>query len=397
MSVLNKLVSYFPSLTSTGQGVEVYLLKLLQSYKHKENILLLRQSDEDMQKKIKLMLPCFTVAGTFNPRKEQWLISLSGLACIDLDSAEGYDTIYLLKQLRKIDCIAYAGLSCRGQRLFCIVVFKYPDKYKQHYNEIILAFERIGLPVDTCHKSISQARLVSWNDDNTQFFNHSAKPFASLAPQRTFHYVNPLPGNINQAAPENPFQWCVEQKNKSHSFTELKRHKYIIQLSRYCNLKGLSENETLNGCLQFVQKGFPESEITRIVKDIYASQSDSHAKHPFVRKAITSDSIPFQQPEHSEVPKDNQEQKEHTEIADKKETPPQQLTLIETSFTGRTGKFYVQNPVNLEKFAVYENEAAYNSRQHLPTYVDRLEAEEDFLRITPINLATLFTNQIINP
>src|SRR3990172_538978 len=102
-----------------------------------------------------------------------------------------------------------------------------------------------------CHKTISQPRFVSWNDAGTEFFNNDAKAYHLLPTAKTYHFVKRNytgPGAI----PDNAFRWCVEQINKSHSFTEEKtRHKYIIALARYCNIKGLPESETMNGCLSF--------------------------------------------------------------------------------------------------------------------------------------------------
>ena len=222
MSILNKTVSYFPRITATTQGVEKDLLTLLQSNKHKEKIQQLRQSDEAVQKQLKEKLPCFTVAGTFSRRCDEGLVQPSGLAAVDLDSAEDYDVIHLLNELKKIDCIAYAGLSCRGKRLFCIVPFKYPDKYVKHYERLIQSFNDLGLPMgDDCHKRISQPRFVSWNDESTQFFNHDAKPYY-LLPAEKIHFISKthIKHTNTQAAPENSFQWCVEQINKSYSFSE---------------------------------------------------------------------------------------------------------------------------------------------------------------------------------
>ncbi|HXH18885.1 MAG TPA: BT4734/BF3469 family protein, partial [Chitinophagales bacterium] len=187
-SILNQTVSYFPSVTATGAGVDVNLLTLLQSDKHRDIITYLRGCDGAEAKRIKSTLPCYTVAGTFSTRSEAGLITLSGLACVDLDSAEDYDTLHLLHELKKLDCIAYAGLSCSGRRLFAIVPFLHPDKYVKHYSMLIKSFERAGLPMgDNCHKQISQPRFVSWNDHSTQFFNHAAKPYSLLPPQRTYH------------------------------------------------------------------------------------------------------------------------------------------------------------------------------------------------------------------
>jgi len=301
MSILNKTVSYFPSITATTQGVEVNLLALLQSNKHKEMILRLRQSDETMQKQLKEKLPCYTVAGTFSRRCDDGLILPSGLAAVDLDSAENYDAIYLLNELKKIDCIAYAGLSCRGKRLFCIVPFKYPDKYVKHYERLIKSFIDLGLPMgDDCHKRISQPRFVSWNDDSTQFFNHNAKPYYLLPAEKTYFNIRKHDYSGVGAVPDNAFQWCMEQINKSYSFSKGARHDYIIRLARYCNMKGLPESETLQGCIGFTQTDFSETEIKNIVRHIYTTQYESHAKLPFKKKEQHQQQT-FEQPQAKEI------------------------------------------------------------------------------------------------
>jgi hypothetical protein len=282
MSVLNKLVSYYPDKNSTEKGISVDLLSILQSEKHKETIIHLRQIDEMIQQKVKAGLPCYTVAGTFKRRCEEGLIEYSGLAAIDLDSAENYDCSQLTYELRKISCIAYVGLSCRGKRLFCIVPFLYPNKYKQQYERLIQSFSDMGLPMgDNCHKSISQPRFISWNNDETHFFNHNAEPYHLLPVERTYHYSssNDLPKN-SRLTPINRFEWCVEQINKTYSFQKGQRHNYLLHLVRYCNIKGLSEDDTFSGCCVFCNEDFPITEIKKIVCHIFQTHKDSHNKLP---------------------------------------------------------------------------------------------------------------------
>jgi len=296
MSVLNKKVSYFPGITATAQGVGVDLLTLLQSNKHKEAILRLRESNEDEQKRLKEKLPCYTVAGFFSRRCEEGLIQLTGLAAVDLDSAQDYDAVHLINELKKIDCIAYAGLSCRGKRLFCIVPFKYPDKYERQYERLKKSFIDMGLPMgDDCHKRISQPRFVSWNGDATQFFNHDAKPYHLVPVEKTYYNFKTTIQSTSPAVPVNAFEWCVNQQNKHYSFCQGARHEYIVHLVRYCNIKGLSKDETLKGCLQFIEADFSEGEIEKIVRHIYTKQADSHAKSPFSQRARSFDSKAVQE------------------------------------------------------------------------------------------------------
>jgi hypothetical protein len=285
MSVLNKLVSYYPSIIATNQGLEINLIKLLRSDIHKDYILELRNSDVQTQKKLKEQLPCYTVTGIFSCRNDKSLITPSGLAAVDLDSAEDYDIISLLHELKKIECIAYAGASCRGKRLFCIVPFLYHDKYLMHYDRLIQSFIDIGLPMgDNCHKRISQPRFVSWNDDTTQFFNHQAKPYHLLPPEKRHHFISMKHNSMHSSGNSlsvDTFKWCKQQIDKSYSFLNGGRHEYVIKLVRYCNLKGVMENETLKGCLSLASEDFPEFEIKKIVMHIYTHHVDSFNKLPF--------------------------------------------------------------------------------------------------------------------
>ena len=286
MSILNKNVSYFQSKNATTGGSVVNLLSILQSDKHKDSIFKLRSSDAEAQKALKEKLPCFTVTGIFSRRCEEGIIERSGLAPVDLDSAEGYDKIHLLNELKKIPSIAYAGLSCRGNRLWAIVPFLNPDKYEKHYERLIQSFQDMALPIgDNCHKQISQPRFVSWNENNTQFFNHNARPYDLLPPEKTYHHIS---RQVQQHTivdnPEGAFAWCNEQINKSNSFTGGNRHEYIVKLTRYCNIKGVSQQDTLNGCFTFIQPDFSEEEITDIVKHIYSTQTDSFNKIPYTEK-----------------------------------------------------------------------------------------------------------------
>lgn len=287
MSVLDKQISYYPSINDTKRGITVNLLQLLKSTKHKVSIHSLRtESDPLIQKHLKEKLPCYTVSGEFNRRCEEGLIHSSGLAAVDLDSAEDYDVMHLLHELKKIPYMAYIGLSCRGKRLFAIVPFLYPDKYAKHYERLIRSFEDIGLPMgDTCHKAISQPRFVSYNTDDTCFYNQNAKPYHLLPPEKTYHtiqrFAESLPISF-QSIPEDPFKWCDTQVQKSHSFTVGQRHAYIVGLARYCNIKGLTETDTLNGCISaYDTEDFKKPEITLIVQYIFSTQILQHNTLPF--------------------------------------------------------------------------------------------------------------------
>ena len=273
----------YPNIVDTYKGVEVSLLSILESNEYKPVIEKLRnESDPAIQKKIKETLPCYTVSGVFVGRNSKGLIKSSGLAAVDLDSAENYDAISVIYELMKLPYIAYAGLSCRGKRVFCIIPFA-TNAYEKHYERLIQSFEDLGLPMgDNCHKQISQPRFVSYNDENTHWCNDKAKLYNLLPANKTYHYEK-IPKRKYISSTYDSFKWCNDQINKSYSFIEGKRHNYIIQLARYCNIKGISEEDTLTGCLSYESKEFSENEIKDIVKYIYDNHKDSFNRIPFIK------------------------------------------------------------------------------------------------------------------
>lgn len=280
---LDTSVTLYPNIYAINYGVNVSLLKILTTEKYKNKITILRDSDPASQPSLKLQLPCFTPTGIFQHRANDKLVQSSGFAAVDLDSAEDYDTVLLLKELKKISCIAYAGLSCRGKRLFAIVPFKYPNLYERHYERLIKSFEDIGLPMgDDCHKSISQARFVSWNTKETSFINDFAIPYQLLQPEKG-GYVSR--GRVRVENYDTggmvAFDWCKNQIEKSLQFIPGFRHKYLLRLVRYCNLKGIPRVIVTERCEGFVQDDFGLNEIRSIVKYVYENHQNSFNKYPF--------------------------------------------------------------------------------------------------------------------
>lgn len=288
---MDKTVSLFPNIYSNQLSLPANLIKVLTTQKYKDQIIRIRESNGEAQRILKLQLPCFTPTGIFGRRTKDAIVQLSGLAAVDLDSAEDYDTVLLLKELKKISCIAYAGLSCRGRRLFAIVPFKYPNLYERHYERLIKSFEDIGLPMgDDCHKSISQARFVSWNTKETSFINHFAIPYQLLQPEKKF-YVSRARVSVENydSGGIGAFDWCKNQIEKSLQFIPGFRHKYLLRLVRYCNLKGVSRVIVTERCEVFVQDDFDLNEIRSIVKYVYENHQNSFNKYPY-KKIIKHES-----------------------------------------------------------------------------------------------------------
>ncbi len=280
---LDTVVSLYPNIYAIDQGAEVSLLKVLTTEKYRGKIHRLRISDPHLQTNLKLQLPCFTPTGVFQRRVKDKIIQHSGFAAVDLDSAEDYDTVLLLTELKKVSCIAYAGLSCRGKRLFAIIPFKYPNLYEKQYERLIKSFEDIGLPMgDDCHKSIAQARFVSWNTPESCFINNNAIPYSLLAPEIKIYPASTNKKSADRSAKDfDAFDWCRIQVDKSFEFITGQRHKYTLRLVRYCNLKGVNREIVTEKCSILVQEDFTITEIQSIIKYVYENHKNSFNKYPF--------------------------------------------------------------------------------------------------------------------
>jgi len=64
-------------------------------------------------------------------------------------------------------------------------------------------------------------------------------------------------------------------------------------------------------------------------------------------------------------------------------TPDKDLS---TSFIGKSGRFYIQNALNPERFAVYDNPGAYSERLQVPQYINKEFAAKDFLKYLEVPL-----------
>ena len=269
---------------------EIYY-KMHTSPKHLALISALRSLPKEKQSKYKnTFLPCFTISGYFESngkgsRNAQDKIYHTGLICLDLDAKDANVNLKDLKnKIINEPFVAYCGDSCRGEGIFAIIHISEPENHMEYFDFFKTWLDLNGClsAFDKSTKNINRLRFIA--PDNNFYINDNAKPLP--LPIRDRKIAPVLFGK--KITPENVygnnFQWCVEQTNKKLLFIEFQRHEYIIQLARYCNIKGLSINDTMCGCLSFQSDDFEETEIKSIVNYIYEKQIDSLNKIPFKLK-----------------------------------------------------------------------------------------------------------------
>ena len=175
-SILDIQVSRFANYDTPDNPRPVNLLGWLKTDKYKEQVEQIRQlTDKAERDKIKATLPAITPSGLFTYRKEAALIKHSGLIQFDIDKKDNsnianYDALKNI--LPNIKNIAYCGLSVSGQGYWGLIPVAYPEKHKEHFKAIEIAFKNIGIKIDTAPQNVASLRGYSYDPDG--YFNHNA-------------------------------------------------------------------------------------------------------------------------------------------------------------------------------------------------------------------------------
>lgn len=180
-SVLDTEISCVQNIYKQDQPSKVNLLTWLNSTKHKDKVMRIRQEDDlNLKKELKKELPAITPSGLFSKElKQEHLIRHSGLICLDID---GKDNLHILNyceikgQLIKVPQVAYCGLSVSGDGYFVLIPIDHPSQHEVLYRALIEAFKAQGLILDT--KCININRLRFYSHDPGAYFNHDAIPYS---------------------------------------------------------------------------------------------------------------------------------------------------------------------------------------------------------------------------
>ncbi len=187
-SILNVDASFFTSARNTAKPHTGSLLKILTSKKLVDTYgLIIEQiratSDKKERDALKIKLPGFTPSGTFSHRSEAGLIAHNGFISFDLDAGTNAflnaDTAEQVKrEISKYPEIAYCGLSASGAGVWGLIPLAYPERHKEHFEALKIAFLKDGYIIDGACKDICRFRF--WSLDNAPYINPNAKPFKGL-------------------------------------------------------------------------------------------------------------------------------------------------------------------------------------------------------------------------
>jgi hypothetical protein len=116
----------------------------------------INKTDFDFLKKkkadLKLKLPGVSLGALMSTRDakvsdSEKIINLTGLICFDIDKVQ--NPAQLRDQLKNINQVIFAAISVSGNGVWGLVEVTYPDKIKQHFDQLKLDFLAIGITLDS--------------------------------------------------------------------------------------------------------------------------------------------------------------------------------------------------------------------------------------------------------
>lgn len=185
--------------------IDVFLDRVKNGFwKHEVEKLRFEKNDEK-RKALKKTMPCVTISGIFDERKEVGLIKHSGFICIDID---GYND----KTKLEGDQYTYSVINSIGGNGLAVIVKVEPSKHKESYRFLSeYYFNLFGIKVDEAPKNPASCRYVTFDKDvfinpkskKSKFVNEKPKKINTLALIIPKSDVGDLVNQVNQNVAEN--------------------------------------------------------------------------------------------------------------------------------------------------------------------------------------------------
>lgn len=291
MRNLNEIrVSGFSNITETRLPYQCLLLDVLDSIKHplpelKSCISQIRnETDHDKQNELKVkLLPVFCFSGVFSERKDDGLIDLNPIICLDLDDVKDLDAEK--ERLKSIPYVLAFFTSPRGTGLKVLVHHDLsdPTHHKDLYNDLGNAMGFIGrtdLKFDLSCSNVSRACFYS--ADLKMWLNKDAVPYHFEPP--TTPITSPsIPTTATKdivfPAPLTDYKEIRKKIQDSHTLFEAHysmypgcRNKNLYILASFFRYDGIPEDIATDYLVAYYQddlNGFPATEIRKTVGSAY--------------------------------------------------------------------------------------------------------------------------------
>ncbi|OFY49453.1 MAG: hypothetical protein A2W85_06320 [Bacteroidetes bacterium GWF2_41_31] len=191
--ILNKKVSVFPDANIVNRCITTTVGEWLNGCKNPKNKNLMplveqiRQTTDKKEKSVlKLKLPGVTMAAELTTRAknvplEKKIIERSGLLCFDIDDQDnpGLKPIEIREKLSLCTNVIFAALSVSGKGVWGLVEMQYPEKIKQHFEQLKIDFQALGIKLDTS-KGGNPTDLRFYSYDPDAYFCEQYKNYDRL-------------------------------------------------------------------------------------------------------------------------------------------------------------------------------------------------------------------------
>jgi hypothetical protein len=133
-------------------------------------------ADYDTRKKeLKKTLQGYTPAGLMTERKQEAVISRTGIISIDFDDLEQYDINEVKQAIGALPFVGYCGLSVSGRGLFALVLTAEPERQREYAEHLFEVFNHYGIPPDRSKgRNVNDLRYVSY--DSNPVINDNPEP-----------------------------------------------------------------------------------------------------------------------------------------------------------------------------------------------------------------------------
>ncbi len=289
-SIEKTRVSGFSNITETRLPYQCWLLDVLDGIKHpsaglKSCISQIRnETDHDKQNELKVkLLPVFCFSGVFSERKDDGLIGLNPIICLDLDSVNDMEVEKeRLKNNYPYVLSIFASPTGTGLKVLVLHDLSDPTHHKALYGELGSAMGlngRTDLKFDLSCSNVSRACFYS--ADPKMWLNKDAVPYHFKPPTTPITSI-PTTATKDIVFPASSLTDYNEIRKKiqdSHTLFEAHysmypgcRNKNLYILASFFRYDGIPEDIATDYLVAYYQddlNGFPSAEIRKTVGSAY--------------------------------------------------------------------------------------------------------------------------------
>lgn len=269
------LITIFPNINQTSQPHYISVDKAIdriRSGKSKETCEAIRSKDsKEDRNELKKSLPSVCFGGKFERRAADALLQPSGFMVLDFDGFESDSSLGTKRFELELDDYTYAcWTSPSGDGLKVLVRIPDADKktYKQYFKAISMYYD-----CDEFDMSCSDISRVTYESyDENVFVNKDSLMWTEKYEEPTVEKRKVLiPTDDSNKIISGILKWW----DKNYGLVSGSRNHNMFVLASAFNEYGVSENDALSKCLEFVQPDFTALEITTTVRSAYRN-TDSH-------------------------------------------------------------------------------------------------------------------------